>query len=382
MKLLRICAEGLPLFKDTMDLCFFAQQRVSEEDTDKLYNVFSNIYLNQTNAIVGINASGKTSVLKVIQLALEILANKPINHIPSKDILGNTSEAVFNIYFYSNDEICCLRTVIGTKNEKTGELRYYIKEETLAVKPVAGVKSKKTLTDFGNVQPVGSRSQEEAYLSDDVSFIIARNKRNHETIDVISSLSYTNMNVLPYLEEIPAEIVSFLDPTVEKLYFSQENKKTSVHLQFKEQEEIVLSDAALLEQYLSSGTIKGIITFSQAKRVLQDGGYLIVDEIENHFNKEIVSALIKFFSDSMVNTNGGCLIFSTHYVELLDIYDRNDSIFLTQNTNGIQVTNLSKILKRNDIKKSDAYQSGLIGDSTPAYDAYIQLKKSFVQAVS
>lgn len=382
MKLLRICAEGLPLFKDTMDLCFFAQQRVSEEDTDKLYNVFSNIYLNQTNAIVGINASGKTSVLKVIQLALEILANKPINHIPSKDILGNTSEAVFNIYFYSNDEICCLRTVIGTKNEMTGELRYYIKEETLAVKPVAGVKSKKTLTDFGNVQPVGSRSQEEAYLSDDVSFIIARNKRNHETIDVISSLSYTNMNVLPYLEEIPAEIVSFLDPTVEKLYFSQENKKTSVHLQFKEQEEIVLSDAALLEQYLSSGTIKGIITFSQAKRVLQDGGYLIVDEIENHFNKEIVSALIKFFSDSMVNTNGGCLIFSTHYVELLDIYDRNDSIFLTQNTNGIQVTNLSKILKRNDIKKSDAYQSGLIGDSTPAYDAYIQLKKSFVQAVS
>lgn len=73
--------------------------------------------------------------------------------------------------------------------------------------------------------------------------------------------------------------------------------------------------------------------------------------------------------------NGGTLIFSTHYPELLDEYDRNDSIFITRNRNGITVENLSNILKRNDIKKSDAYQSGFLEGTTPTYEAYMQQKE-------
>lgn len=68
MKLLRITAEGLPRFKEKLDICFYAQQRVSEEQKDTLYPLFSNIYLNPTNCFIGINASGKTSILKVILL--------------------------------------------------------------------------------------------------------------------------------------------------------------------------------------------------------------------------------------------------------------------------------------------------------------------------
>ena len=109
---------------------------------------------------------------------------------------------------------------------------------------------------------------------------------------------------------------------------------------------------------------------------LKNGGYMIIDEIENHFNKEIVTTLIRFFMDTRINKNGASLIFSTHYPELLDEYDRNDSIFITRNRNGITAENLSNILKRNDIKKSDAYQSGFLDGTTPAYEAYLQLKKS------
>lgn len=39
------------------------------------------------------------------------------------------------------------------------------------------------------------------------------------------------------------------------------------------------------------------------------------------------------------------------------------------------VENLSSILKRNDIKKSDAYQNAFLEGTTPAYEAYIRLKK-------
>ena len=84
MKLLRITAEGLPLFKEKLDLNFYAQQRVAEEDKNILYPLFSSIYLNSANGFIGINASGKTSVLKVVLLVLELLNNEPVNHIETK----------------------------------------------------------------------------------------------------------------------------------------------------------------------------------------------------------------------------------------------------------------------------------------------------------
>ena len=194
-------------------------------------------------------------------------------------------------------------------------------------------------------------------------------------------MQFTNLNFLPAFNDIPAEVITFLDPTIESLNFEMKEQKVIIHLKYKGKQEIILNNPIELNNYLSSGTVKGMITFTMAKEVLQKGGYIVVDEIENHFNKEIVATLMRFFMDSELNKNGGILIFSTHYPELLDEYDRNDSIFITRNRNGITVDNLSTILSRNDIKKSDAYQSGFLEGTTPAYEAYMRLKKSIAKTI-
>ena len=383
MKILRIKANGLPLFKKELDICFYTQQRVCEEDKDSLYCLKDNYYLHSACAFIGINASGKTSVLKFISLALNILNNKPINHVEEKSILGRTKKATIQIYFYDKRSyICRLETVITSKKTKTGEYVYTILSESLWEKPISSVKSKKYFTDFTGMKPIEQRNKDEAYLPDDVSFIIAHNKKENETVEIFSLLSYTNVNVLPFTEDIPIDVIAFLDPTIEKLCFEQIEGKTFIHLKFRDDEEIILNNATDLERYLSSGTIKGIIIFSMIKEVLQSGGYLLVDEIENHFNKEIVITLMRFFMDSRLNRNGGTLVFTTHYPELLDEYDRNDGICIVRNRNGITVENLSYILKRNDIKKSDAYQSGFLEGTTPAYEAYMLLKKNLDASIS
>ena len=382
MKILRITAEGLPLFKEDLDICFYAQQRVSEDDKNNLYNMIENYYLHSACAFIGINASGKTSVLKVVNLALSIIKNEPINHAETKSILGGAKKATICTCFYDKRKyVCCLETEITAKKSKTGEYMYSILSEKLWEKPIASVRSKKYLTDFAGMKPTAIRNQDEIYLPDDVSFIIAHNKKVNDTVEVFSLLSYTNINVLPFTEDIPLEVIAFLDPTIEKLCFEQVEGKTFIHLKFKNEEEIILNNAVDLEKYLSSGTIKGIITFSMVKEVLQSGGYLLVDEIENHFNKEIVTTLVRFFMDSRFNQNGGILIFTTHYPELLDEYDRNDGIYIVRNRNGITVENLSYILTRNDIKRSDAYQSGFLEGTTPTYEAYIRLKKSLATSI-
>ena len=220
-----------------------------------------------------------------------------------------------------------------------------------------------------------------SFLLDDTSIIIAYNKKHGQKALVRSLLSLTNVNVLPVSDMIPSDVIQFLDPTIESLAFHHVGQKVDIHLKFKGQKEIILGDAAELNTYLSSGTIKGIVTFTFAIDVLKNGGYLVVDELENHFNKEITATLIRFFTDALLNCNGGVLIFTTHYPEILDEFERNDSIFITRNRDGITVSNLNDLLKRNDIKKSDAYQSGFLDGTVPAYEAYMKLKKNIQSTV-
>ena len=80
-----------------------------------------------------------------------------------------------------------------------------------------------------------------------------------------------------------------------------------------------------------------------------------------------------------MNRTGAMLIFSTHYPELLDEFERNDNIYIIRNRKGVSIENLSNLLKRNDIKKSEAYQSGLLEGTAPMYEAYMALKKSLIR---
>ena len=366
MKLLKLTAMGLPLFKETLELSFIASQRVNEDTKDKLYrlNENYNYYVNNVNAVIGINASGKTSVLKVILLALN---NEPLNHCPTVSILGEAKESVLDLYFISNnDDVCRLRSVIGYSLE---ENRYYFKDEQFWIKPLSGVKTKKELVDFNNYDPLNIRNSDEAFLADDTSIIIAYNKTRGQRSFVVDLLFMTNYNILGITSQISPDVIRFLDPTIEDLKLVHTDTKTTVKLKFYGKDWINLPDFFELNNYLSSGTIKGISIFT------------IVDELENHFNHEIVATLIKLFMNSSVNKKGGTLIFSTHYPEILDEFDRNDSITITRNRNGITAENLSDILKRNDIKKSDAYQSGYLDGTVPAYEAYAKLKTSIKDAV-
>ena len=44
-------------------------------------------------------------------------------------------------------------------------------------------------------------------------------KNANDTVEIFSLLSYTNVNVLPFTEDIPLEVIAFLDPTIEKFVF-------------------------------------------------------------------------------------------------------------------------------------------------------------------
>lgn len=374
MKLLKITVDGLALFREKLEIDFAATQRVNEENAENMYHIFGNIYQNNVLSIVGINASGKTSLLKVLSFVMRMLNNEPINSIACNEILDGIAEGqkvVFETYFYTDvEQVHCLRTVVEKKEDK-----YCISEEELKSKHISRVKSKKGLYDFTDIDASIVRDGKEAFLLDDVSIMVAFNKQYSNSLYVADMLQYTNTNLLSVLETFPAELIAFFDPSIEYLKIKEMKKDADIRLKFRDKEEIVLNHPTELNRYLSSGTIKGINIFIYAMRTFEKGGYLIVDELENHFNKEIVSTMIRFYRDFRVNPKGAVLVFSTHYAELLDEFERNDNIFIARNRNGITIQNLSKILKRNDIKKSEAYQSGFLEGTVPMYESYMDLKK-------
>ena len=108
---------------------------------------------------------------------------------------------------------------------------------------------------------------------------------------------------------------------------------------------------------------------------------MIVDEIENHFNRELVASLLRLFLYKKTNPNGAVLIFSTHYPELLDELDRNDAVFITRSNEGLTVDNLNTLLNRNDMKKSEVYQSNFLGGTAPKYNALLTLQKSIIRSM-
>lgn len=336
--------------------------------------------MNTVEAFAGINASGKTTALKVISFTSVLLGAAPLGAEFVPQILDDGIKTTFDIDFFLDGKIYHLTSEVIKHRNQDGKPKVRILSERLWVKSVSSKINKSNLWDYDKENPVRVRDNSDEYLPDDVSIMIAINKQIVKQSIFVDLVMFTNFNLfLPDGGLVPTEIISLLDPTIEYISVETLNDKVITRLKFFRKEEIVLLNPAELNVYLSSGTVKGVRVFSDAARVLKNGGYMIVDEIENHFNRELVASLLRLFLNKKTNPKGAVLIFSTHYSELLDELDRNDAVFITRSDEGLVVDNLNDLLNRNDVKKSDVYQSNFLGGTAPKYTALLKLQKSIIQ---
>ncbi len=204
---------------------------------------------------------------------------------------------------------------------------------------------------------------------------------NNVQLYVSDYLNCANHNILKLITDFPEELLEYLDPSIEYLRFDIHSKTRicdGARLKFKNSEEIILSSPDQLEAYLSSGTIKGLGIFVSAVNAMINGGYLVVDDLENHFNVQISASLIRLFYNPKINVNGGTLIFSTHYSLLLDQIDRLDCIYLLQKKDLVSASRLDHILPGKDIKKSDIFITGYLDGTAPDYILFRNMQKALI----
>lgn len=101
----------------------------------------------------------------------------------------------------------------------------------------------------------------------------------------------------------------------------------------------MLSDKELI-YLMSSGTTKGMFLYALVVASLQNGFDLLIDEVENHFHKTLVENLISLYKDKTVNRSNASLVFTTHYCEVLDLFNRRDNIWISKSDGKVYFSNM------------------------------------------
>jgi len=381
VKVLRVRFQNISLFKDgVMEINLIAKDKVS--DAVQAFNLHNSIYTQKLLGFVGINASGKTTSLKLLYFAMNIIINNSDLNTDYAFVKGIIQDkTIMTVDFFYQEKYYTLKSIIGKRNveENSKKPILYFVDECLISRDKKTVTTKKQVFDFPekHISETIIRGKlsinELSLLKDDVSIVIKATRTNQTYLE--EKLMETNVTYMGTRGIIPGVILNAFDSSLEELSCTSDGNDDydQYIVKFKNRKEVIKVNSQWdLVNIISSGTIKGQNMIFAMVKALSSGGYLIVDEFENHLNKEIIKMILDIFKNVNSNPYGACLIFSTHYSEILDYMDRKDNIYITRrqetNTYAIELLNYATQVARNDVKKSEVILSNYVKGTAPLYE--------------
>lgn len=389
VKLLKVKVKGCSIYENSeLTVELYNKKRINPGDEESLNHLFSNVYTSPINAIVGINASGKSTTLDILTIVLDLFVQgMPISRTKlgtqkmEAFLFSEEKEITFEVYLYNGQksEIIELISTIGYSTEQE---EVVFKNEKMKKKQMTKVHSKKEICHFDDCAVYRDRmkNNNDIYISDDVSIIRMEIERSNMVYSFVERTRYRNQ----FLGEKHEETIQYLDGAIERLEFldteQHDGRRRLVKIKYQNGKEQVI-DSSEVNQILSSGTNKGMQLFPKMINCLKKGGYLIIDEIENNLNKSIVIDILKIFLSKSTNPHNATLIFATHYSELLDNIDRNDFVYITHKSasSGVLISRFSDIVHRSDVKKSDAIMSDYLGLGTAPSSQSCKVLRNFIE---
>lgn len=388
MRLLKLSVHGDALFSGSrLDLDFFASDRVVSTRGVPLevtrVGAYPSIYTLNLMGIGGVNASGKTTTLKLIMFAINLLqgsfiargVGSEIAALPAK--LGQTFsiEAIFwseGALYYIKSDLQQVKLADGSG------IGVVITDEEL--RRYTGRSLAKTmLADFGTFASMcelfRTRNGDQA-ISPEIRQALGDGVSIVRTIASASASYATSRMRVGALngETLPAPVLRVFDPSIE--YMVWDDQSDVYRLKFAGEAERAVSKSAAATM-LSAGTLAGVELVRNAIDALRDGGYLIVDEIENNLNKTLVASILNLFASPNTNPNGALLVFTTHYPELLDVLSRKDDLYLlVRGEDGkTRAVKYSDQVKRIENKKSEVVLSNLVRGTNPSYPLVREMRE-------
>ena len=372
MKLLRVRASNYKNCCDDFTIDLVAKSKKTSEDKEyELQEIADDLYVFNTVAFVGKNASGKTSAIELMECCYSILSEFRL-----EDKHYNYDDVKLEMIFYYEGNIYKYTTVLksdpnlGSKANFTEQHIYQKKYYKSKAKEIYASEGFEEITGLGE-------------LPEDTSivFFILKKKAtravyfncNGEGADTYHLL-FRAMKTYKIPENILVKVIKIFDDKIKSLEMVDEK-----HYKLIYQDHIKeLSDSELV-YILSSGTTKGVLLYIFVVAALENGFDLLIDEVENHFHKTLVENMISLFKDKTVNKKSATLIFTTHYCEVLDLFNRQDNIWIAKSDNKIYLENMYENYNiRTELLKSRQFYNNVF-DTSVNYEDLMALKKELMR---
>lgn len=372
MKLLRVRASNYKNCCDDFTIDLVAKSKKTSEDKEyELQEIADDLYVFNTVAFVGKNASGKTSAIELMECCYSILSEFRL-----EDKHYNYDNVKLEIIFYYKGNIYKYTTGLksdsnlGSKANFTEQHIYQKKYYKSKVKEIYAVEGFEEITGFGE-------------LPEDTSivFFILKKKAtravyfncNGEGADTYHLL-FRAMKTYKIPENILVKVIKIFDYKIKSLEMVDEKHYKLIYQDHVKE----LSDSELV-YILSSGTTKGVLLYIFVVAALENGFDLLIDEVENHFHKTLVENMISLFKDKTVNKKYATLIFTTHYCEVLDLFNRQDNIWIAKSDNKIHLENMYENYNiRTELLKSRQFYNNVF-DTSVNYEDLMALKKELMR---
>lgn len=389
MKLLKVYFDHLTMFEDgVFEIDLFSSDRVAASD-ESAFELAGHFYANNVVALAGINATGKTTALNLLELACRIVDGSPAlgGGLPSAFPTAFDGPSEFKCVVWHEGLLYLLKSSLEVGEKDDGSSALMFAEETVFSLPAKALK-RAALASWTDIEELASPLCDRAQMPGswmaltppDVSLAAAVFARDFGHRVRVTALRDGGFRLSEQFNGLD-DVLRVFDSGIEHLEVRDSGR--AFVLTFSGREPITLSERGLAE-VLSSGTVRGLGLVQRAMRALRSGGYLLVDEIENHLNRQLVNVVLDLFAARETNPNGATLVFTTHYPQLLDHVHRKDNVFfLTRGEGGgVRVVKYGDRVKRIENKKSEVFASNFVKGTAPRYADVRALKVLVAEEVS
>lgn len=373
MKLLYVKASHFKNLQSDCTLNFIAKSKKTSEDKEyELQEIADGLFTFNTVAFIGKNASGKTTALELLDCCYSILGDFSL-----QDKNYSYDGLHLEMVFYHEGKI--YKYITGITSPATiGNNKATFVNQELYQKAYYKSKLKTLLSDddFSPVQNIGILPEDTSIV-----FFVLKKKATRavyfncegEGVDTYR-LMFNALKAYKLSPELLSKVLYLFDSNVERLKMLDEhNYDLTVNGNRK-----IVSDKELLH-YLSSGTTKGLLLYVTVIASLKYGFDVLIDEIENHFHKTLVENINSLYKDKSVNGNNATLYFTTHYCELLDLFNRQDNIWVCRADKRISIDNMYEAFDiRSELSKSKQFYNDTFKTAVN-YDDLMAIKKELLK---
>ena len=348
-------------------------------------------------AIFGTNASGKTTVLRALGFLkwflTESFNQRPTNILPLfpfADTHGQHGISRFEVEFDGNlierGKPCIyrykleIRYDLGNKNPLKPELNPVVKSESLYFAPEGKFRRmfhretdqikdspefKVKVRDYplqtfrGNASVIPTLVQYNHAVSNAFSSVLNTIFTNVSTLQKFDFDENTATKFYASNEEVLKKLNSklrMLDLGIEQVSMTANNNPGNTLKPYFRHSGLNKELALIIE---SRGTQKFFTLFPYINYVLESGGLLVLDEIDNDIHPTLMPEIIGWFQDDRTNPHNAQLFMACHNASLLEHLEKEEIYFTEKTPNGrTQVYGLKDI---SGVRRVDNYYKKYLG---------------------